>query len=114
MEGRRRWLVGALGALIWLLFEPGPALLSGPAELGPVMAELDGVHPARATWALSTAYSPGIGFLDKYPPLGSFVMGLAVAAADSDFGSDVGDVSQLDVTGRRELAWTHADRIPPL
>jgi hypothetical protein len=58
------------------------ALAARQPDLRPVMPEVDGVHPARALVALHDAYAPGVGFLDKYPPLGSFLFGLAAAAGD--------------------------------
>src|SRR5215510_12469984 len=58
------------------------ALATRQPDLRPNMPEVDGVHPARALVALHDAYAPGVGFLDKYPPLGSFLFGLAAAAGD--------------------------------
>ena len=75
------WIV--LGAALYLFVWPGLERLSGPADLGPVMPEMDGVHPARALAALGTEYVPGAGFLDKYPPFGSYVMGVVCALVDA-------------------------------
>ncbi|MCB9897497.1 MAG: hypothetical protein H6825_05805 [Planctomycetes bacterium] len=100
------WL--ALAGALWLLVWPGLARLSGPADLGPVMPEMDGVHPARALEALRTAYSPGAGFLDKYPPLGSFVMGVTCALVDPGL-PDFGTLEPLDPNARRQMLWEHGD-----
>ncbi len=70
--------VAAVGAA--LVAALALALAARPPELRPIMPEVDGVHPVRALIALHTAFAPGGGFLDKYPPLGSFLFGLAVAA----------------------------------
>ena len=77
VSSARATLVGVLlsAALAVALAERQP-------DLRPNMPEVDGVHPARALVALHDAYTPGVGFLDKYPPLGSFLFGLAAAAGD--------------------------------
>lgn len=75
------------GAVLCLLLLPGSEALRGPPRLGPVMAEVDGVHPARAVQALRDGWRPGVGFLDKYPVLGSALFGLVVTVGQPDVPS---------------------------
>ncbi|HEX5010500.1 MAG TPA: hypothetical protein VFY71_08860 [Planctomycetota bacterium] len=77
MSSARATLVGVL-----LSAALAVALAARQPDLRPIMPEVDGVHPARALVALHDAFAPGVGFLDKYPPLGSFVFGLAAAAGE--------------------------------
>lgn len=88
------------------------ALAARPPDLRPVMPEVDGVHPLRALQALRTAYAPGGGFLDKYPPLGSFLFGLAVAGGDDgSLAAAVDPVLAADPAGRRARLWPLRDAL---
>ncbi|MHC5209543.1 MAG: hypothetical protein ACYTG2_02350 [Planctomycetota bacterium] len=97
-----------------LLFVAVQPALDAVPDLAPVMAEVDGVHPVRAAEALGSAYAPGGGFPDKYPPLGSALMGLAGAVADPDFAADSADVGGLAEPERTRRLWTLRDRIARL
>ncbi|MBM3985960.1 MAG: hypothetical protein FJ296_09790, partial [Planctomycetes bacterium] len=82
------------------------ALAMTPPDLRPVMPEVDGAHPLRALQALDTAFVPGAGFLDKYPPLGSFLFGLAVVSGDDgSLRRAVGPVLAASEPERRALLW---------
>jgi hypothetical protein len=81
------------------------------ADLRPVMPEVDGVHPVRALEALSSAYAPGLGFEDKYPPLASALMGLVSTTIDSGFRDDVGDVVAMSEVERQDTLWKARDRL---
>jgi MFS family permease len=94
-----------------LLFVAVQPALDATPELAPVMPEVDGVHPVRAAEALRTAYAPGAGFPDKYPPLGSALMGLAGALADPAFGQDAAQVGGLAEPERSEQLWSLRERI---
>ena len=94
------------------------ALLSSLAfdatvDLRPVMPEADGVHPVRAVEALRSAYAPGGGFLDKYPPLGSALFGLVVLAVDRDLAADTSGLTSRPEGERRAALWDLRDRIAP-
>ncbi|HZL99249.1 MAG TPA: hypothetical protein VFD43_03265, partial [Planctomycetota bacterium] len=97
-------LGAALALVAGLAFDATP-------DLRPVMPEADGVHPVRAAQALGSAYAPGGGFPDKYPPLGSVLFGLAVRAADPDFGAASDGVADLPEVERRPALWALRDRI---
>ena len=84
---------------------------NGVPDLGPIMPELDGVHPVRAAQALATAYAPGGGFIDKYPALGSFAMGAAGALVDPAFGADAGGPAVLPDPARRAALWPLRERM---
>jgi hypothetical protein len=75
------------------------------------MPEADGVHPVRALEAVETAYSLGGGFFDKYPPLGSVLMGLAVRAIDEGLPAEIVGLSAQATDVRRERLWPLRDRI---
>ncbi|MGQ0553927.1 MAG: hypothetical protein ACT4PU_12005 [Planctomycetota bacterium] len=97
----------ALGCgLIALLLQ---LALDRTPDLRPVMPEVDGVHPARALQALSETYAPGAGFLDKYPPLGSFLMGLAANTAAPQLSVAMAGIADRSPAERRELLWQHRD-----
>ncbi len=109
---RRVALIVALvvaGAVV--LFGAG---MQGPPSLGAVMAEVDGVHPVRAAAAVERAYVVGGGFLDKYPPLGGFLMGIAGRFSDPGFGEVVAGVEDLAPGPRREALFEVGDRIAAL
>lgn len=100
------------------LLAAGAALLANLAfdatvDLRPVMPEADGVHPVRAVEALRSAYAPGVGFPDKYPPLGSALFGLVVLAADREFAADTSGLTSLPEGERRAALWDLRDRIAP-
>lgn len=100
------WLAALLAAAL-----SGALALPQP-DLRPVMPEVDGVHPLRALQALGTAFEPGGGFLDKYPPLGSFLFGLAVAAGDDGaLARAVGPVLAAPEPERRVLLWELRDAV---
>jgi len=81
-------------------------------DLRPVMPEVDGVHPLRALQALDTAFAPGGGFLDKYPPLGSFLFGLAVTAGDDGrLALAVAPVLSASEPTRRAQLWDLRDAV---
>lgn len=82
-------------------------------DLRPVMPEADGVHPVRAFEALATAYAPGGGFRDKYPPLGSVLFGLAVVTVDPAFAADTRGLTSRPEGERRAALWDLRDRIAP-
>lgn len=84
---------------------------AGPPDLRPVMPEVDGVHPVRALQALHTAYAPGAGFVDKYPPLGSVLLGLAAARADDWFSADAGDILRQSDPEQHLTLWRLRDRL---
>jgi MFS family permease len=90
-----------------------PALDAIP-DLRPVMPEVDGVHPVRAAEALRTAWEPGGGFRDKYPPLASALMGLLGAAADPGFAGDAAGVGEADEPERTRRLWSLRERIARL
>ena len=80
-------------------------------DLRPVMPEVDGVHPVRGVEALETAWVPGGGFRDKYPPLGSALLGLAARAADPALRDDSRALTSLPEDQRRLALWELRDRI---
>lgn len=97
------FLAGAVAGLVWWA---GAALwTSGPPTLGPIMAEVDGVHPVRAVTALQTAYQPGEGYRDKYPPLGSVLFGWVGRMADPGFVEMSINVEDLPPNERRVALW---------
>jgi len=99
---------GLLAAILWL----ATALsVPGQPDLRPVMPEVDGVHPVRALQALDTAFVPGGGFLDKYPPLGSVLMGLAVSATDEGLAEEVAGLIEQSPAERRARLWPLRDRM---
>ncbi len=82
-RGGRARLFGALvGVLYWLVVTFfGPEL----PHLAGTIAEVDGVFPLRAIEAWETAYAPGQGFHDKYPPLASWFAGGLLVLLEPDF-----------------------------
>jgi len=108
MPKTRTWVACAL---IWLVVCAWCVRLP---DLRPEIAELDGVHPVRAAQALRDAYRPGHGFLDKYPPLGAFVMGLAGELVDPGLLGALPVAPEAladDPPRRREVLWPLRDRI---
>ena len=88
------------------------ALAQRQPDLRPNMAEVDGVHPARALVALHDAYAPGVGFLDKYPPLGSFLFGLAAAAGDvRGLSAHATSIVSSPPAERRPILWAVRDEV---
>jgi hypothetical protein len=84
---------------------------NGVPDLGPIMPDLDGVHPVRAAEALHTAWAPGAGFVDKYPALGSLAMGAVGALVDPAFGADTAGLARLPDPARRAALWPLAGRL---
>ena len=76
-----------------------------PPDLRPVAPEVDGVHPVRALEALATAFVPGRGFLDKYPPLPSVLFGLAAAAAQPGLAAATVGLVDLPERERAQRLW---------
>lgn len=99
---------GLLAALLWLA---GSLALPGPPDLRPVMPEVDGVHPVRALEAVGSAYALGGGFLDKYPPLASVLMGLAVRGSDEGLQQAVEGLAEQPPSERRVKLWLLRDRL---
>lgn len=83
----------------------GGALFDPTPHLAPVMAEADGVHPARAAQAFRNAYAPGVGFPDKYPPLGSFLHGAVVRVLDPEFTAQADALVALAEAPREQALW---------
>jgi hypothetical protein len=82
------------------------ALAAPQPDLRPIMPEVDGVHPVRALIALQDAFAPGVGFLDKYPPMGSFLFGLAARAGDVDeLATQARTIASSPVGERRLQLW---------
>ncbi len=103
--------VGLAAALVWGVWSLLAGALAPAADLRPVMPEVDGVHPLRAVAAWHTAYDPGEGFLDKYPPLGSFLMGAVVHAADATLSEPARTVVDQQEGARRLVLWQWRDAI---
>src|SRR5262245_65114695 len=102
--------VAVLGAVLVALL--AMAVAARPPDLRPVMPEPDGVHPVRAILALRTAYAPGGGFLDKYPPLGSFLLGLAVVAGGAPgLRAQAEAIASAPAELRRTALWELRDEI---
>ncbi len=88
------------------------ALALQQPDLRPVMPEVDGVHPVRALQALRDAFVPGRGFLDKYPPLGSWLFGLAAAAGDSrELSAQADAITSEPPAARRVRLWALRDEV---
>jgi len=88
------------------------ALAFAQPDLRPVMPEVDGVHPVRALQALRSAFAPGGGFLDKYPPLGSFAFGLAVAVGGAPaLAAQADAITTAPPSERRVLLWARRDEV---
>jgi hypothetical protein len=107
VSSARATLVGVLlsAALAVALAERQP-------DLRPIMPEVDGVHPARALVALHDAFAPGVGFLDKYPPLGSFLFGLAAAAGDvRGLSAQATSIVSSPAAERRPQLWALRDEV---
>ena len=103
--------VWAACALIWIAICASWVRLP---DLRPEIPELDGVHPVRAAQALRDAYVPGRGLVDKYPPLGSFLMGLVAEIVDPGLLAALGaepDALVDDPGLRRATLWPLRDRI---
>src|SRR5262245_58439275 len=103
----RATLAGALlpAALAVRLAAPQP-------DLRPNIPEVDGVNPVRGLVALHEAFVPGVGFLDKYPPLGSVLFGLAAAAGDVDqLSPQARAIMTAPAAERRVALWAVRDEL---
>jgi len=107
-------IFGLAAGLLWLLLQWSSSGLNNLPDMSPVMPEADGVHPVLAAMTFHSGYAFGEGVVQKYPPLGGFLMGVAVHLIDPGFYDEIKSLMDLPENERRLKQWNLRNRIAPL